>query len=57
MMMMEIMPNKLERILPAIPDEERAEFISRMLAILLKKGCEGMSDREKEELFKKACGM
>lgn len=56
-MMMEIMPNKLERILPAIPKEERSEFVLRMLSILVKTGCVGMSDKEKEELFKKACAM
>jgi hypothetical protein len=54
---MDIMPNKLEIILPAIPDGERTEFILRMLSILMKKGCDGMSDKEKEGLFKKACGM
>jgi hypothetical protein len=57
MMMMDIMPNKLERMLPLIPAEERSEFVLRMLSILIKKGCEGMSDKEKEELFKKACGV
>lgn len=57
MMMMEIMPNKLERILPAIPKEQRSDFVLRMLSILMIEGCEGMSDKEKEELVKKACGM
>jgi len=57
MMMMEIMPNKLERILPAIPKEQRADFVLRMLSILMDKGCAGMSKKEKEELFNKACGM
>lgn len=57
MMMMEIMPNKLERILPLIPEDRRSEFVLRMLSILMGKGCEGMSDEEREELVKKACGM
>lgn len=57
MMMMEIMPHKLEMILPAIPEEQRSEFVLRMLSILMDKGCAGMSKKEKEELFNKACGM
>ncbi len=57
MMMMEIMPNKLERILPVIPKEQLSDFVLRMLSILMDKGCEGMSDKEKEELVKKACSV
>lgn len=53
-MMMEMMPQCLKVITPNIPKEKRTEFILKMLTILTEQGCADMSNKEKEEFFKKA---
>lgn len=48
-MMMEMMPHCLSVMLPRAPKKKRAEFVHKMIAILVEKGCAGMSDQQKKE--------
>jgi hypothetical protein len=48
-MMTEMMPKCLEMLLPTIPKERRVDFVMKMVAILMEKGCVGMSDEEKRD--------
>ena len=48
-MMMEMMPRCLTMMLPNIPKEERIEFVSKMVAILVEQGSVGMTEEEKKD--------
>ncbi len=47
-MMKEMMPQCLEMVIEYIPEEERKDFVLRMMEILLDKGLKGMSEEEKK---------
>jgi len=49
-MMTGMMPVCLEMMLPSLPKKERGSFVPRMVSILMDKGCEGMSEKEKKDL-------
>ena len=53
-MMTGMMPMCLEMMLPSLPKKERVSFVPRMVSILMDKGCEGMSEKEKKGLRAKA---
>jgi hypothetical protein len=55
-MMTGMMPMCLGMILPSLPKKERVSFVPRMVSILMDKGCEGMSEREKKDLKAKVLG-
>jgi hypothetical protein len=48
-MMTEMMPKCLEMMLPNMPNENRVDFVMKMVTILMEKGCVGMSDEEKKD--------
>ena len=50
-MMMEMMPHCLSMMLPEAPKEKRIDFVQKMVSILAEKGCVGMSEEQKKELF------
>jgi len=52
-MMTEMMPHCLGMMLPSMPKENRADFISKIVAVLMEKGTSGMSDEEKSECIGK----
>ena len=47
-MMPQMMPHCLGAMLPAMPKEERVEFVLRMVEVLKEQGSAGMSDEEKQ---------
>lgn len=49
--MMEMMPQRLEMMLPKFPKEKRSEFIENMMTILVKVGSSDMSAEEKAEFI------
>jgi hypothetical protein len=36
-------------MLSSIPKEKRADFVMKMITILIEQGCVGMSDKEKKD--------
>ena len=52
-MMMEMMPNCLNIMLPKVPVEERTNFVLKMVGILVEQGSEGMSEDEKAAFVSK----
>jgi hypothetical protein len=50
-MMMEMMPHCLSMMLPHAPKKKRIEFVQKMVSILAEKGCAGISEEQKKELF------
>ncbi|NIN40058.1 MAG: hypothetical protein GTO67_16050 [Gammaproteobacteria bacterium] len=50
-MMMEMMPHCLSMMLPHAPEKKRVEFVRKMVSILAEKGCAGMTEEQKKELF------
>ena len=50
-MMMEMMPHCLSMMLPHAPKKKRIELVQKMVSILAEKGCAGMSEEQKKELF------
>jgi hypothetical protein len=49
-MMTKMMPQCLEMMLPKMPQEERREFVLRMVSLLARKGCAEMSEEEKNDI-------
>jgi hypothetical protein len=45
-----------EMMRPSLPKKERVSFVPRMVSILMDKGCEGMSEKEKKDLKAKVLG-
>ncbi len=52
-MMTNMMPHCMNMMLPAIPKEERVEFVLNMVTTLMEQGSAGMSDEEKNEFVAK----
>jgi len=52
-MMTEMMPHCLEMMLPNMPKENRADFMAKMVAVLMEQGTAGMSEEEKSECIGK----
>ncbi|MBM3166705.1 MAG: hypothetical protein FJZ94_04595 [Chloroflexi bacterium] len=52
-MMTEMMPHCLEMMLPNMPKENRADFMAKMVAVLMEQGTAGMTDEEKSECIGK----
>ncbi len=50
-MMSEMMPKCLEMMLPKMPNENRVDFIMKMVTILMEQGCAGMSEEEKKDFM------
>lgn len=47
-MMTQMMPKCLEMMLPSLPKEERGDFAIRMVATLVDRGSQGMTDEERK---------
>ncbi len=52
-MMTTMMPECLNVMLPYVPKENKIDFVLRMIATLMAKGSEGMSEEEKKEFKEK----
>jgi hypothetical protein len=52
-MMEQMMPHCLSMMLPKLPKEKRADFLLRLVDILIEKGCEGMSLEEQGDFLAK----
>ena len=52
-MMMDMMPHSFGMMLPKMPKEKRIEFVLKMVATLVERGCAGMSEKEKKEFVTK----
>ena len=55
-MMMEMMPHCLHMMLPHAPKKQRTEFVQKMIATLVERGCAGMSNDEKEQFLAQVVG-
>ena len=52
-MMVKMMPQCLEIMLPNIPVEKRMDFVSNMVAALVEHGSAGMSEEERKDFVEK----
>ena len=50
-MMSKMMPQGLGMMLSRLPKQERLEFAKEMVAIMVVKGCEGLTKEERDEFF------
>ena len=55
-MMTEMMPQCLTMMLPKLPKEERIEFASKLVSVLVQKGSVGMSEEEKKAYREQLAG-
>ncbi len=52
-MMMEMMPKCLSMIIPKIPKEKRSDYALELVATIIEKASEGLSEEEKVEFVAK----
>ncbi len=52
-MMTRMMPNCLRTMLPAVPKEERANFVMEMVSVLVDQGSSEMTDEERKVFLSK----
>ena len=50
-MMSKMMPRGLAMMLDKLPKEQRVEFAKEMVAVIVEKGCEGLSKEERDQFF------